>query len=204
MSLTPRERARRRAKLLKEVIEDLDAIRALRLFNPSRALRNLSELGLEGDLWKELREALTRIALIPSRDKSYPRLKRIDSISDAMFIASFASMVGALILVLLNYEPLISYFALLLSLIALNISYLLKFYVSVKLRGIYLSNSSIVKAHGELLKRATDSLISRLRGELKKAGVDARQVKFNLYNSDYSGLVVVEAKRGVYKMRLRE
>jgi len=204
VSLTPRERARKRAKLLKEVIEDLDAIRALRLFNPSRALRNLSELGLEGDLWKELREALTRIALIPSRDKSYPRLKRIDSISDAMFIASFASMVGALILVLLNYEPLVSYFALLLSLIALNISYLLKFYVSVRLRGIYLSNSSIVKAHGELLKRATDSLISRLRGELKKASVDARQVKFNLYNSDYSGLVVVEAKRGVYKMRLRE
>ncbi|PLJ78311.1 hypothetical protein [Infirmifilum sp. SLHALR2] len=204
MSLTPRERARKRAKLLKEVIEDLDAIRALRLFNPSRALRNLSELGLEGDLWKELCEALTRIALIPSRDKSYPRLKRIDSISDAMFIASFASMVGALILVLLNYEPLVSYFALLLSLIALNISYLLKFYVSVKLRGIYLSNSSTVKAHGELLKRATDSLISRLRGELKKAGIDARQVKFNLYNSDYSGLVVVEAKRGVYKMRLRE
>jgi len=204
VSLTPRERARRRAKLLKEVIEDLDAIRALRLFNPSRALRNLSELGLEGDLWKELRDALTRIALIPSRDKSYPRLKRVDSISDAMFIASFASMVGALILVLLNYEPLVSYFALLLSLIALNISYLLKFYVSVKLRGIYLSNSSIVKAHGELLKRATDSLISRLRGELKKAGIDARQVKFNLYNSDYSGLIVIEAKRGVYKMRLRE
>jgi len=204
VSLTPRERARRRAKLLKEVIEDLDAIRALRLFNPSRALRNLSELGLEGDLWKELREALTRIALIPSRDKSYPRIKRVDSISDAMFIAFFASMVTALILVLLNYEPLISYFALLLSLIALNISYLLKFYVSLKLRSIYLSNSSIVKAHGELLKRATDSLISRLRGELKKAGIDTRQVKFNLYNSDYSGLIVIEAKRGVYKMRLRE
>ncbi|QOJ79549.1 hypothetical protein IG193_03575 [Infirmifilum lucidum] len=204
MSLTPFERARKRAKLIKETIEDLDAIRAFKLFNPSRALRNLRELKLEGELWRELGDALTEIAQVPSRDKSFPRLKKIDSISDKLFIASFGLMVGSLILLLFNYEALISYLVLILSLIVLNISYLLKFYVSVKVRSVYMSNIGVVKAHGELMKRAVDSLVPRLRGELKKAGIEAGRVKLTLFHGDYTGLVIVEEKKGVYKLKLRE
>ncbi len=204
MSVAPRERARKRAKLIKETIEDLDAIRALKLFNPSRALRNLRELKLEGELWRELGEALTEIALIPSRDKTFPRLKKIDSISDKLFIASFGLMVGSLILLIFNYEALVSYLVLLFSLVVLNISYLLKFYVGVKLRSIYVSNIGVVKAYGELMKRAIDSLVPRLRGELKKAGMDTGQLRLTLFHGDYTGLVIVEEKKGVYKLKLRE
>lgn len=203
MSQSPREKSRKKAKIMKELITELDAIRSLKLFNTSHALRYLSELKLEGELWKEVTQALKKIALMPTEDKSFPKIRRIDSISDILFMVSFAGMIGALVLLLLNLEPVVSYLVLLLTLIVLNISYFMKFYVSMRLRNIYLSRSQEIEAYNDLLRKAIDNLVSRLRGEIKKAGIEAKEVEFKLHNGDYTGLVVVEKKGGVYKLKFK-
>jgi len=203
VSLTPREKSRRKAKIIKELIEELDAIRAFRLFNTSRALRYISELRLEGDLWREVQIVLKTIALWPTQDKSFPRIKRADSIADILFMASFAGMIGSLILMLLNLELFLAYIFLLSTLVLMNLSYILKFYVSVKIRNIYLSRRSELEGYDGLLKKAVDNLLFRLRGELKKAGIGLSEVDFKLYNGDYAGLVVEEEKKGVYKLKFK-
>lgn len=141
--------------------------------------------------------------MMPTQDKSYSKIRRIDSLSDTLFIVSFASMIGALVLLLLNFEPIISYLVLLLTLIVLNVSYLMKFYVSMRLRNIYLSRRQEIEAYNELFRKAVDNLVSRLRGEIKKAGIEISEVEFKLYSADYTGLVVVEEKGGMYKLKFK-
>lgn len=189
--------------MLKQLIEDIDSIRALRLFNTSQALKSMSELGLEGGTWESLREALRKIALMPTQDPRFPKLRKVDRVSDALFVVSFAVMTSALLFLLLGYGPVLSYSALLISLITLNISYLMKFYVSMGLRSIYLSRLEEIRGMDGLFKKAADALIARLRGELKKAGIDSRQVALTLYNSDYAGIVVLKEKRGSVKAALK-
>lgn len=203
VSLSPRERSRKRAKLMKELVEELDAIRALKLFNTSRSLRYIYDLKLEGELWKNVTEVLKKISLIPTQAENFSKIKRIDTLADIIFMGSFAGMVGALVLLLLNLEPILSYFILLFTLIILNISYIMKFYVSVKLRSIYLSRSEELKTYNELFRKAVDNIVSRLRGELKKAGLDPREVEFKLYHGDYTGLIIIEEKKGVYKLKIK-
>ena len=68
MAATPRERSLKRARLMKRLVEDLDAVRAHRLFNTSGALRALSELGLSEGVWLELRAVSYTHLTLPTSD----------------------------------------------------------------------------------------------------------------------------------------
>lgn len=185
---------------MKRIVEDLDAIRALRLFNTSDTIRLISRAGLEDELWEKTKSSLREIALILVNHPDFRKIERADRISTYMFVASFAASLTALILMLLNVNIVLSYLVLLASLIILNASYIGKLYVGVSVRRVYMERRSDVEKHGELLKKAAENALSKLRGELRKAGMDPSQVTFKLYFNDYSPLKQVGSSKGMHKL----
>ena len=197
MAMTPRERSLKRAKLMKRLAEDLDAVRAQRLFNTAGALRALSELGLSDGLWSELRQLLVEIARIPQREPIFPRVRRFDSISNSLLWASLAlSLTSLLSLALLRGSEVLVFIFMVSALVLLNVAYALKLYVLAKLRWIYSKHIDEIRSRDDLLRRAVDQLLARMRGELRKAGVEPSSVTFKMYSGDYSQLRVVKRGRG--------
>uniref|UniRef100_A0A7C3WQP7 Uncharacterized protein n=1 Tax=Thermofilum pendens TaxID=2269 RepID=A0A7C3WQP7_THEPE len=203
MSISPRERALRRAKTLRRLAEELDALRALKLFNTTGALRALEELELRGDTWDELKGFLRFVASIPSREPHFPKMRKMDKVSNVLLAVSFAASLASLILVVLLQGELLVYLLVTSALILLNAAYILKLYVFAKLRSAYARHLDEIKSGEPLLRKAVDQAIARMRGELRKAGADPSSVTLDMYFSDYSQVRVVEKKRGRYKLALR-
>ncbi|MEM4790369.1 MAG: hypothetical protein QXQ60_00040 [Thermofilum sp.] len=204
MASSPRERALKRAKLMKRLVEQLDAVRALKLFNTADALRAMSELSLSGDPWSELRSALTEIAKIPQREPFFAKIRRFDKVSNTLLWISLAFSISSLLMLsILHLEGSLAVLLMIAALVLLNIAYTLKLYVLTKLRWIYASRSSEIRGKDDLFRRSADQLLARMRGELRKAGVDPSTVTFKLYFDDYSQLRVVGKGRGFYRLTFR-
>ena len=203
MSESPREKARRRAKQLKRLVEDLDAVRAMRLFNVTDTLRLIRVLGLEDEVWQKVSEALTNISTILIKHPRFPRIKKVDSFSTYLFVFSFIASLVSLVLLLLNIELFLAYIVLLISLVILNISYLTKLYVSVSVHRVYLENSKEIEKYSELFKKAVENGLAKLRGELRKAGIEPTGIEFKLYYNDYSPLVEVKSKGRIHVLKFR-
>jgi len=195
VAATPRERSLKRARLMKRLVEDLDAVRAHRLFNTSGALRALSELGLSEGVWLELREFLVEVAKIPQREPIFPRVKKFNSAADAILWASLALSLTSLVLLAIHASAAVVVL-MISALVLLNVAYALKLYVLAKLRWIYSKHINEISGRDDLLRRAIDQLLARMRGELRKAGVEPSSVSFKLYHDDYSQLRTVRRSRG--------
>ncbi len=191
---SPIEVARGRAKKIKKLIELLDSLRAGRRFNALEAKKLLEELGYEDDMWGDVGSAVEEIASIPLHHPLFPRLRRYDNIAGQLLTASFAGLVGSAVLMFMNASETLTFYILLATLVMLNISYVLKLYVTSKVKAIYASSRDVLEKHEPLLKKAVNTLIARLRGELKKARIEPSQVRLKLYHDDYTGIRVV--KRG--------
>lgn len=204
MASSPRERALRKAKLMKKLVEQLDAVRALKLFNTADALRKMSELSLTGDQWSELRSVLTEIARIPQREPLYAKIRRFDKVSNMILWISLAlSLSSLLMLALIQAGDYLAVVLMVGALVLLNLAYMLKLYVLTKLRWIYISHSGEIREKDDLFRRSADQLLARMRGELRKAGVEPSTVTFKLYFSDYSQLRVVGKGRGFYRLTFK-
>lgn len=203
MSEAPREKARRKAKQLKRLVEELDAIRAMRLFNTSEAARLVKVLGLEDKMWEDVVNALSEISLVLVKHPNFNKIKRVDGFSTYLFATSFVASLITLVLLLLNFQPPLAYVTLLVSLILLNVSYLAKLYVSISIHRVYLENRKEIEKHSSLLKKAVESSLAKLRGELRKAGINPLEVEFKLYHSDYPQLSEVKSKGQMHILRFK-
>ena len=203
MSVSPREQALRRAKTLKRLAEELDAVRALKLFDTTSALRALDELELRGDTWDQLRVFLRFVASIPSKEPYFPRVRRVDRVSNYLLFASFAASLASLIMVAVLHNGVVSYLMIIAALLLLNVAYILKLYVFAKLRSAYASRLDEIKDGEALLKKAVDHVLAKMRGELRKAGATPSSVTLVMYFSDYSQVRVVGKRRGRYKLALK-
>lgn len=204
MASSPRERALKRARQIKRLVEHLDAVRALKLFSTAEAVKTLNELELRGDPWSELVSVLLEVARIPQREPVFTRIKRLDKLSNIILLVSLALSLGSLLM--LTVIPLNGFVAVILmvsALFLLNAAYVLKLYVVSKLRWIYARHSDVIQGRDALFRRAIDQLLARMRGELRKAGVDPSSISFKLYFNDYSQLRVLGKGRSFYRLTFR-
>ncbi len=203
VSQSPRELALRRAKTLKRLAEELDAVRALKLFDARGALRALDELELRGEVWDELRAFLRLVASIPTKEPYFPKVRKVDRVSNYLLLASFVASLASLILLAMPHSGVLSYLMIIAALLLLNAAYILKLYVFARLRSAYASHLDEIKGGEALLRRAVDQVLAKMRGELRKAGASPSSVTLDMYFSDYSQVRVVEKKRGRYKLALK-
>uniref|UniRef100_A0A7C1T0Z7 Uncharacterized protein n=1 Tax=Thermofilum pendens TaxID=2269 RepID=A0A7C1T0Z7_THEPE len=203
MSASPRERALRRAKTLKRLAEELDALRALKLFDTASALRALDELELRGETWDELRGFLRFVASIPSREPYFLKVRRMDRVSNYLLLASFAMSLTSLASIAVLHSDMFAYLLIIAALILLNAAYVLKLYVLAKLKSAYASHLDEIKGGEALLKKAVEQTLAKMRGELRKAGATPSSVVLDMHFSDYSQVRVMEKKRGRYKLALK-
>jgi len=203
VSASPRERALRRAKTLKRLAEELDALRALKLFDTASALRALDELELRGETWDELRGFLRFVASIPSREPYFLKVRRMDRVSNYLLLASFAMSLTSLASIAVLHSDMFAYLLIIAALILLNAAYVLKLYVLAKLKSAYASHLDEIKGGEALLKKAVEQTLAKMRGELRKAGATPSSVVLDMHFSDYSQVRVMEKKRGRYKLALK-
>ncbi len=200
---SPVEVARSRAKKIKKLIELLDSLRARRRFNGLEAKKILEDLGYEDEPWSDVVKAVEEIASVPLNSPLFPRLRRYDSVASQLLTASFAGLVGASVLMFIGASEALTFYILLATLVMLNISYVLKLYVTAKVKAIYAGAGDVLEKHEALLQKAVNILVARLRGEARKAGIEPGEVKLKLYYDDYTGIRVVERKKGYIVARLK-
>ncbi len=200
---SPIDAARDRAKKLKKLVEILDSLRARRRFNGLEAKKLLDELGYEDEPWSSVREAVDEIASVPLNHPLFPKLKRYDSIAGQLLTASFAGLIASAVMMFLNINETLTFYVLLATLAMLNVSYILKLYVTAKVKSIYAESSEVFEKHGQLFYRAVNILLARLRGELKKARIEPSEVRLKLYMDDYTGIKVLKRKKDYVEATLK-
>lgn len=200
---SPLDVARNRAKKLKKLIEILDSLRARKRFNGLEAKKLLEDLGYEDEPWSSVRDAVDEIASVPLNHPLFPKLRRYDGIASQLLTASFAGLVASAVLMFLNMSETLTFYILLATLAMLNVSYVLKLYVTAKVKSIYAESGEVFEKHEQLFYRAINTLIARLRGELKKARIEPSEVRLKLYNDDYTGIRILKRKKGYVEATLK-
>lgn len=199
--MSPAEMARDRAKKIKRAIELLDSLRARRTFNATEVLKIFTELGYEGEIWEKTKDIVYDVAVLPTKHESYPKLKTYDSVASKLLLFSFIGLIVSTAMTFMNYEPYLTFIVITITLITVNISYILKLYISSKLRRIY--SQADIERYDEDLKKAINTLIARLRGELKKAKIPLESVELKLYFSDYNGIKILKTKKNLHYATLK-
>ena len=200
-SYSPIEVAKNRAKKIKRAIEILDSFRAKKIFNATEVLKIFTELGYEGEIWDKVKDIVYNVAVYPTKHEIYPKLKSYDSMASKLLIISFIGLIASTVLTFLGKEPVLTFLILMLTLIMVNVAYLMKLYVSSKLRKIY--SQVDIDEYSEDLKKAINLLMARLRGEVKKAKIPLEDIKIKLYFDDYTGIKVVSRKKNVFIASLK-
>ncbi len=199
---SPREFAREKAKKLKFLVESIDSYRAGYFVSLQEIKKTIGDLDLENHIidWNKVIECLNDIISIPQRDRRFNRIIRFDKVSSRLLKISFIGLVISTILIVMGQNPHITFSALLTTLLLTNISYIMRLYVSMNINKIYRERWDEVTKYDEFLRKIVNVLLARLRGELKKTGIDISRVKIKLYHRDYDGIKVLKEprKRGGY------
>ncbi len=199
--VSPAEIAKNRAKKIKRAIELLDSLRARQIYNATEVLKIFTELGYEGEIWEKTKDIVYDIAVLPTKHEDYPKLKSYDNIASKLLLFSFIGLIVSTVMTFMNYEPYLTFIIITITLITVNISYLLKLYISSKLRRIY--SQADIEKYDEDFKKAINLLIARLRGELKKAKIPVENVELKLYFDDYTGIKILRTKKKLYFVTLK-
>lgn len=192
--VSPYDVVRDRIRKILFLIRSLDRIRAGLYSDLSKVEEVIEELGLSDHpvKWDDVLSEAKEIAKIPRKDPSFKNIDLMVRISSSMTFLGIIEVIISTVLMFTGMAPALSFSLLLSAFMVTNISYVLRTYASSKIKRIYLERKEEVERHGEVLKRAVDSLLIRLRSELKKIRRLPSEVRIKLMFADYSNIKVVK------------
>jgi len=187
------ESSLKRIRQLKYLIEALDSSRIGNVRNIARISDLIDDLELEKSSsvdWKKVLDEIEYIYEIPKKDKEYTKILRLEKFSLILAFLSFIGIIGMGIAMYAFKNFFIYNFSLVLALLAINMAYIIKFYVSIKINKIYLAHIDELEKHGNIVKEAINFLLPKLRAELKKARYPLEDFRLNLKLVDYDWISV--------------
>lgn len=183
----------KRIRQLKYLIEALDSSRIGNVRSIARISDLIDDLELEKSSsvdWKKVLDEIEYIYEIPKKDKEYTKILRLEKFSLILAFLSFIGIIGMGIAMYAFKNFFIYNFSLVFALLAINTAYIIKFYVGIKMNKIYLAHIDELEKHGNMVKKAINFLLPKLRAELKKARYPLEDFRLNLKLVDYDWISV--------------
>jgi len=182
--------------MLRDAITLLDSVRIGFYIDIASLEKSLAELRLKDapiGVERILEEAKA-ILNIPVRAPEFPRLRRLNRLASALLVIGFLSLVASMAMIFfLKFNYLLYALSLVIALVCINASYFIRIYISHRIVRIYVRNKSELEKRGEIIKQAIEYLLTKLRDEVRKLGLNPANYTIELRNTDYKGLKVVKS-----------
>jgi len=191
--MTVKKQSIDRVRLLKYLIEALDSARIGNIKDIDKISRVIQDLGLRKTTsidWDHVLQEVTYIYEIPKKDKEYTKVVKLDKLALFFTIFSFLGLIVIGVATYLFKNIFLYNISIIITLISVNLIYIIRFYTSMKINKIYLSHIDDLEEHGIILKEAINTLLPRLRSELKKNNFSLDDFKLNLKLIDYKWILV--------------
>lgn len=199
--ISPYDVVRDRIRKILFLIQSLDKVRAGLYSDLSKVEDVIEELGF-GDhpiKWDDVLNEAKEIARIPRKDPSFKNIDLALRISGSMTLVGILEVITATVLLFTGLSPVLSFSLILSAFIITNISYVVKAYAGSRIRRIYLERREELEKHGEVLRKAVNNLLVKLRSELKKIRRPPEEVRIKLLFADYSNIRVIKKPSGLRK-----
>ncbi len=182
-----------RIRAFKFLIEALDSARIGDAKNIEKIDLVIQDLNLKKTTtldWENVLNEVKYISEIPKRDKAYSLILKLNKIISFLTILSF---LGLIVMALAFYTIknfLIYNLSIIITLISVNLIYIIRFYISMKINKVYLSHIDELEIHGKILRDAVNILLPRLRSELKKNKISLDDFVLELKLTDYQWIKI--------------
>lgn len=199
--MSSRQKIVKRIDMLRDAITLLDSVRIGFYIDITSLEKNLSELKLKDTPLSVERivEEARAILSIPLRAPEFSRLKKLNRLASVLLVIGFLSLITSMAMVFfLEFSYFLYTLLLVIALVCVNASYFLRLYVSHRIVKIYVRNKSELEERGRVLKQAIEYLLTKLRDEVRKLGLNPTNYTIELRNTDYKGLKVIK-RPGVFR-----
>jgi len=184
-------------KKIRDLIENLDRCRVGRCESVAKMDKLVEELGLSlPHEWESLKRDIAGIMQLPRRSRTYPRLARLEAFSTILARMNFG-LIGAAFAAYFTGMYQLTIGLLISSIIMINIVYLVRTYVKMRVGRIYIENLDELEKLGYRIRDVVEYLIRILKRELRGLGYDPGSFRLKLYVPDYRG-IEIKSKPSVF------